>query len=186
MPAPAISLRPATVADQAFLLRVYASTRAAELALTGWDISTCDAFVQMQFNAQATHYRQQWPASEHSVIEVKSGASADHGADCGTHAAGRLWLDRRVDSIHVLDIALLSDWCGQGIGSACLGALLSEASRSGRAVTIHVEQGNPARRLYDRLGFVPVGPQRGLHQMMAWQHPTSAISTPEEACYEQA
>lgn len=178
MSALAVTLRPTSVADQDFLLRVYASTRATELALTGWDESTCDLFVRMQFNAQTTHYRQQWPASDHSVIEVRS-----QGA---THRVGRLWVDRRADAIHVLDIALLPGWCSFGIGTACLERLMSEGAQGGQALTIHVEQGNPARRLYDRLGFQPVGPQRGLHQLMAWRHNAGAKLPREEACYEQA
>ena len=178
MPASAFALRPATAADHGFLLGVYASTRDAELALTGWDEPVCKAFVQMQFNAQATHYRQHWPASEHSVIDALW-----QGA---TRPVGRLWVDRRADAIHLLDIALLPEFCGHGIGGACLARLMGEASQAGKALTIQVEQGNPARRLYNRLGFQPVGPQIGLHQLMAWQFDASADSLTKEACYEQA
>ena len=177
MPAPAFALRPATAADQGFLLGVYASTRAAELALTGWDEPACDAFVQMQFNAQAAHYRAHWPASEHSVIEAL--------AQGARQPAGRLWIDLRADEMHVLDIALLPQWRGLGLGGACLERLMDEASQSGKALTIQVEQGNPARRLYDRLGFQPVGPQQGLHQLMAWPRKAVSDSPKEEACYEQ-
>jgi GNAT superfamily N-acetyltransferase len=178
MTKPVVRLRPVSPADQSFLLCVYASTRAAELALTGWDEPTSDAFVQMQFNAQSTHYSQHWPASEHSVIEVLLQGAAQ--------PAGRLWIDRRADAVHVLDIALLPEWCNHGIGGACLERLMDEASRAGKALTIQVEQGNPARRLYDRLGFQPVGPQLGLHQLMAWQLDAHADSLTKEACYEQA
>lgn len=178
MAKPAVILRPVSQADQDFLLRVYASTRAAELALTGWDEPTGNAFLQMQFNAQATHYRQHWPTSEHSVIEALSRGT--------NQPVGRLWIDRRADSIHVLDIAVLSEFCGHGIGGACFARLMDEASHAAKALTIQVEQGNPARRLYDRLGFKPVGPQLGLHQLMAWQFDASADSLTKEACYEQA
>lgn len=174
----AVTLRPTSVADEDFLLRVYASTRATELALTGWGESACDVFIRMQFNAQATHYRQQWPASEHSVIEVRSQG--------GMHPVGRLWVDRRADAVHVLDIALLPDWRNRGIGATCLGRLMREGSQHDQALTIQVEQGNPARRLYDRLGFQPVGPQRGLHQLMAWRPCASTKLPREEVCYGQA
>lgn len=171
--------RPVQAADGAFLLRVYASTRAEELALTGWDTATCDAFVQMQFNAQLSHYRHHWPQSNHSVIEVM--------AQGARHDVGRLWLDRRADTVHVLDIALLRPWCGRGIGSACLLGLQRDASRRGVAVSVHVEQGNPARRLYDRLGFTPAGPLHGIHQLLSWRHDTDALASPhKETCSEQA
>lgn len=174
----AVTLRPALELDQTLLLRVYASTRTAELALTGWDAVTCSRFVQMQFLAQSTHYRQYWPASEHSVIQVQS--------QDATLPVGRLWIDRRAKSIHVLDIALLPDWRGQGIGAQCLESLMLEASQTGLELTIQVEQGNPARHLYDRLGFQSVGLQHGVHQLMAWRNPASAALPREEACYEQA
>lgn len=176
--APTVSLRTTTLADGDFLLRVYASTRAAELALTGWDDGACRSFVQMQFNAQASHYRQQWPASVDSVIEAQLNSFS--------HPVGRLWVDRRASEIHVLDIALLPEWCGSGIGSACFRRLMREAMHAGKALTIQVEQGNPARRLYDRLGFLPVGAQQGLHQLMSWRGRARAHLPQEEPYYEQA
>lgn len=173
-----VTLRPALESDQALLLRVYAATRTAELALTGWDEMTCSRFVQMQFLAQSTHYRLHWPASEHSVIQVQS--------QDATVPVGRLWIDRRAKAIHVLDIALLPHWRSQGIGAQCLQRLMSEVSQKGDELSIQVEQDNPARRLYDRLGFESVGPQRGLHQLMVWRSPANAALPREEACYEQA
>lgn len=165
--------------DRAFLLRLYGSTRAAELANTGWDAAACEAFVRMQFDAQSTHYRQHWPASAHSVIEVE--------ADGTRQCAGRLWLDWRADTLHLLDIALLPAWCGRGIGSACLTGLQRDAARRGLPVSIQVEQNNPARQLYDRLGFVPVGPLHGIHQLMIWQPETGASApSTKESCREQA
>ncbi len=178
MAQPSVIWREALSADDDLLLRVYASTRAAELAMTDWDSATCDKFVRMQLNAQATHYRQHWPNSEHSVIEVTSQGL--------THAVGRLWVDRRVEEIHVLDIAILPEWCNHGIGGICLARLIDESSQANKALTIHVEQGNPARRLYDRLGFQPVGLQQGLHQFMVWRQTAGALSPTKETCYEEA
>jgi ribosomal protein S18 acetylase RimI-like enzyme len=41
----------------------------------------------------------------------------------------------------------------QGIGTAVMHRLMEEAARAGRAVTLGVVKTNPARRLYERLGF---------------------------------
>lgn len=174
-------LRPVVPGDDDFLLQVYASTRAAELALTAWSAADCDAFVRMQFNAQRTHYRQHWPASEHSVIEV-----VDAGAPA--QAVGRVWLDWRADCLHLLDITLLPAWCGRGLGTAVLRSLQQQAAQRGCALSIQVEQGNPARRLYERLGFEACGAQQGFHQLMRWQPagPFVATSTLQEICSEQA
>ena len=169
------ALRPATAADDDFLQRVYAGTRADELALTRWDATQRKAFVAMQYRAQAAHYQGHWPDAVQSVIVVRQGSAAQD--------AGRLWLDLRADAIHVLDIALLAAFRCQGIGTRCLQTLMQQADTGGRALTIYVEAGNPARRLYDRLGFVPVGQPQGVHQQMAWRR---VVMQSMETCDEQA
>jgi ribosomal protein S18 acetylase RimI-like enzyme len=67
--------------------------------------------------------------------------------------AGRFYVHRGESEIRIIDIALLPEHRGNGIGSALLRALLSEADAGGKSVTIHVERLNPALRLYKRLGF---------------------------------
>ena len=83
----------------------------------------------------------------------------------------------------VNDIALLPEWRGQGLGHQVLQHLMTEARAQGRSVTIYVEAGNPARRLYDRLGFLPEGQREGVHQFMRWHHINSEAL---ESCNEQA
>lgn len=173
------ALRPVTPADQAFLLQVYASTRADELALTGWDTATREAFVRQQAQAQVAHYQGHWPDALHQVISCQD--PGPQGNDW--HDVGRLWLNLHADASHVLDIALLAEWRGRGLGQMVLRRVMREAAACGRDVTIYVEAGNPARRLYDRLGFLPIGQPDGLHQLMRWSHVTI---TPMETCHEQA
>lgn len=170
-----LNVRPADPSDREFLRRVYASTRAEELALTGWSAETCADFVAMQFDAQETHYRQHFPQAVLSVIEVCRGGAM--------LPAGRLWVDRRAGSVHVLDIALLDGFRGQGLGTACLQRLMVEAAARDVPLTIKVERFNPARRLYDRLGFVEDG-EHGMHVQMAWR-PGAVVPT-EELENEQA
>ena len=55
---------------------------------------------------------------------------------------------------------------GRGIGTRILNEIVAEARASGSAVRIYVEKFNPARRLYERLGF-RVTEERGLHVLMA-------------------
>lgn len=114
-------LRPATPADDAWQLAIYASTRADELALTGWNRAQCEAFVAQQHQAQQRHYRQHFPDSICQLILA------------GDAVAGRLWVDTRVDRLHVLDISLLPAWRGQGLGTRCLRALMDAAAATGPA-----------------------------------------------------
>ena len=139
-----ISLRRITSEDEAFLARLYASTREQELAQTNWSEEQKAMFCRMQFNAQTKDYRANYPDASFDVIE-RDGVSA-----------GRLLVRRADDAIHVIDIALLPQYRGAGIGTKLLNDLREEAKAAGKKLSIHVEQFNPARRLYERLGFQQV------------------------------
>lgn len=155
---PPLALRPAGPADAEFLYRVYASTRYEELAPAGWPPEQVEAFLRMQFRAQDAHYRAHFPAAAFDVIFLAG------------EPAGRLYVDRRPDEIRVVDVSLLPEYRGRGAGSALFGALFAEATAAGVPVRIHVEAFNPARRLYDRLGFVPVD-ATGMYHLLEWRPP---------------
>jgi ribosomal protein S18 acetylase RimI-like enzyme len=106
-----------------------------------WDDAQKDAFLRMQFVAQDRWYREQYRQATFEVVLV------------GGELAGRLYVDRGEDEIRIVDIALLPERRGRGIGGALLRDLLAEADAGGKSVTIHVERVNPALRLYERLGF---------------------------------
>jgi len=135
------TLRPIHAGDAELLFAIYASTRAAELAQIGWDDAQKESFLRMQFDAQRTFYENEYPGAEFQIILV-----ADE-------PAGRLFVHRRENEIRIMDIALLPEFRGRGIGTALLTDILAEGERTARPVTIHVESFNPARRLYERLGF---------------------------------
>jgi ribosomal protein S18 acetylase RimI-like enzyme len=139
-----VSLRPATLEDEPFMLRVYASTRADELAPVHWDTATTDAFLRMQFTAQDRAYRERHPHASFDVVLVAG------------EPAGRLYVDRRADAIHVIDIALTPEHRGHGIGSALLEDLLAEGRRDVRPVTLNALRSSRALGLYRRLGFAVV------------------------------
>jgi ribosomal protein S18 acetylase RimI-like enzyme len=149
----AYGLRRVDAGDRDFLLRVYASTREEELRLVDWSDEQKEAFVQMQFVAQDTDYRHNYPDASFDVIEVEG------------EPAGRLYVDRRADDIRVVDISLLPEYRGRGIGTTLLRELLDEGARAAKRVSIHVEKNNPALRLYQRLGFVPVQ-DRGVYLLL--------------------
>ena len=146
-------LRPVVDADRAFLVELYGSTREEELAQVGWDPGTKRAFVEHQFGAQDAHYRANYPGATLDVIEV-DGAPA-----------GRLYVHRGPSDIRIMDIALAPSFRGRGIGTSLLRELMDEADASQRKLSIHVEMNNPARSLYDRLGFEPAG-EHGVYVLM--------------------
>ena len=138
------TLRPAGDADLGFLQRLYASTRAEEVALTGWPVAEQQAFLRMQFEAQHRHYHAHYPDAEYAVV-------CRDGQD-----VGRWYLHRGRDAMIVMDIALLPEWRGRGIGRALMRNAIAESERSATPLGLHVEHHNPARDWYGRLGFVPV------------------------------
>ena len=144
-PLPQVGLRPVTPDDRDFLLAVYASTRDEELRLVPWSDVDRAAFISMQFEAQDAAYRATYPDARFLIITS------------GDDFIGRLYLARLADEIRVIDIAILPGHRGAGIGTRLLKDVLAEAARDGLPVRLHVERRNPARALYERLGFRPVG-----------------------------
>jgi ribosomal protein S18 acetylase RimI-like enzyme len=153
-----VPLRIAGPEDFDFLARVYASTRTEELAPVPWSSEQKAAFLRSQAEAQDKYYRENYTTAEFLVILD------------GDVPVGRLYVDRWPDEIRLMDIALLPEHRGKGLGTRLLRDLQDEARASGLALRIHVERMNPALGLYRRLGFKPVE-DRGVYHLMEWRVP---------------
>src|SRR6516165_10322354 len=90
-----LMLRPVTVEDDQFLLAVYDSTRAEELAQAEWQPGQREAFIEWQFRLQQREYDARFPGAEYSLILINDAR------------AGRIWIGRDSRQIRLLDIALL-------------------------------------------------------------------------------
>jgi len=163
--AAAWTLRPIRPEDQEFLYRVYASTRQEELAVVAWSDAEKDAFLRAQFVAQHRHYLENYPSSVFDVVMVDG------------EPAGRLYLARWPEELRIVDIALLPEYRGRGIGSELLGNVFTEAAGKGLPVRIHVERQSPARRLYERLGF-RLAADRGVYLFLEWQPGQAEVAAP--------
>jgi ribosomal protein S18 acetylase RimI-like enzyme len=151
-----LSLRSITAEDDAFLARVYASTRADELAVTGWTEQLKADFCRSQFDAQSAYYAANYPGASFQIIERDG------------WPVGRLYVDRWEKEIRIVDITLLSEFRGSGIGTKLLRELQDEARQAAKSVTIHVERFNRALTLYQRLGFEQVE-DKGVYLLMEWK-----------------
>ena len=165
---PEVSLRAITDEDEEFLCQVYGSTRADELALTDWDDAQKEAFVRQQFEAQRRHYGESYQGATFQIVLVEG------------QPAGRLYLAHSPDETRIVDLALLPDFRGLGVGSKLLGDVLADAGSRGAFVTIHVERNNPALRLYSRLGFA-LAQDRGVYLFLRWPPPEPAPASPAGA-----
>lgn len=153
-----LTFRHATEADVPFLFRVYATTRAQELAMTPWSDEQKAAFIDAQARAQHADYQRNFANAVWLVVSR------------GAEDIGRLYLQRRERVHHIIDIALLPEHCRKGYGAALLPDLLDEAAAAGKPMEIHVEKFNPAMRLYRRLGFV-TAEEEGIYDLMRWTPP---------------
>ena len=150
-----VSLRSISENDRTFLRSLYHSTRKVEMDMVDWPDQQKIEFLDMQFNAQHQHYQQYYPNATFEIIEY------------GAVPIGRLYLDRRDNEIRIVDIALLPQYCGLGIGSFFLKQIMAEAEQKMSVVRIHVENFNPALRLYKRLEFKHID-TNGVYHLMEW------------------
>mgnify|MGYP002401351137 CR=1 FL=1 len=148
-----LSLREETEHDGGFTVKLYASTRAEELAPVPWSDAEKAAFLAFQHDAQHTHYRRHYPDAGWFIVESEG------------KAVGRLYLERWTREVRIIDIALLPIARGRGYGTALLKDVIDEASAAGKTVSIHVEKMNPAMSLYRRLGFRDVE-DKGVYLLM--------------------
>ncbi|MBC8094270.1 MAG: GNAT family N-acetyltransferase [Akkermansiaceae bacterium] len=158
-----VALRPAQSSDLQFLLQVYGSARADELALTNWTDKQKDQFVRMQFAAQRKFYEENYSGAEYLVILFED------------QPAGRLYLHRREDEIRVMDIALQPEFRRKGIATFLFDQLFAEARRARKPVGIHVEIFNPALRLYEKLGFKKIA-DNGVYHFFQWFPESPAVA----------
>lgn len=142
--------------DEAFLVRLYASTRAAELALVPWTEAQKEFFARLQATAQRQHYRAEYPAAEEFLIYADE------------TPAGRLYVDRRAAEIRLLDFSLLPDFYAGNVGPQVLAPWLAEGAATGKSVTIHLPPGDPLQSLFERLGFALVS-DNGAHRLFEWR-----------------
>jgi GNAT superfamily N-acetyltransferase len=148
-----ISCRPVQHDDAPFLLELYASTRAAELALVSWTVEQQQAFVSMQFAAQQDYYQKQYPGASHEIVLA------------GDRPIGQLYVARLEEEIRIIDFILMPEQRNAGIGSFLLKRLLHEAASAGKVIKIYVEEFNPSLHLFERMGFASVDKQ-GMHLLM--------------------
>ena len=139
------ALRLATPDDQAFLYDLYCSTRSEEIDAWGLEGAARETLLKLQFTARERHFDIAYTGAEHQIIL------------CDDRPIGRILVYRSEIEIRLVDVALLPEHRGSGIGAMLVRALCVEARAAGKPVTLHVSKSNRAGRLYERLGFRVAG-----------------------------
>lgn len=146
-------LRPAQDGDRVFLYRVFESTRAEEFAQTGWSRQRIADLLAEQFSLQDTYYRRHYPDGRFDVVMV------------GERPVGRFYHCWHGSEVRLIDVALLPEHRGAGIGGRLVRALVAHAAAKAMPVVLYVEMHNPVQALYRRLGFETVG-ENGVYLQM--------------------
>jgi GNAT superfamily N-acetyltransferase len=134
-PMVAIELRVALPTDYDFARGVHhAGMRWIAERLFGWD----DA-------AQAEKFARQFVLPEVRVIVM-------HGQD-----VGYLQVAEEPEGLLLKELHIAAPFQKRGIGTEVLRRLLAEARRMGKPLNVGVVKFNPARELYERLGFRIIG-----------------------------
>lgn len=158
-----ITTRPETAEDEAFLRRLNIAVRWNEFAPLPLPADQRVALLQQQFDARHAGYRADYPDADFRIVER------------GGTPVGRFYVHRTKREHCLVDIAILPDHHGQGIGSTLLDIMLAEATHARATAVLRVDHFNPAKRLYLRKGFVEVE-DLGLDALMRWAPPPAGAS----------
>ena len=148
-----ITLRPVEEKDDSFIEAVYRSTREEELKFTNWSELQKNAFVTMQSMAQLAEYKTKFPDAAFQIIVYKK------------KDAGRFYTWENETEIRLIDITVLPQFRGKGIGSFLLGELIKRSNKEQKKISLHADPASPVLELYRRLGFIHIR-NNGRHYYM--------------------
>lgn len=125
-----LAFRQASEADLEFLIALRRLTMWPHFENTGVSINQAEQLERVLYRLDCAH------------IITRDGADV-----------GLFKVVRDADPWELTQIQLLPKYQGQGLGATLIRTLLDEASAAGRCVHLDVLRANPAKRLYERLGF---------------------------------
>jgi ribosomal protein S18 acetylase RimI-like enzyme len=140
-----VELRPTNPDDYDFVFSVHcAAMRSSVEQIYGWDADW-----------QARYFREHFDPARRQIIRY-----------CGNDV-GYISVEEQKTSLFLNSIAILPSYQGRGIGTTLIRRLQHKARTKGVPVTLQVLKVNPARALYERLGFKVTG-ETDTHYRMIW------------------
>ena len=154
-----IHCRPITEGDEPFIRRLITETLFQELAAWAWPEPMREQMLEIQYRVKRQGIAANYATAEVSVIESDA------------TPVGWMVVAAADADLHIVEIAVLPESRGKGFGAAALRAVMKEADRRGVPVRLNVNTGNPAVRLYERLGFRRSGGSEVQDFMVREPHP---------------
>lgn len=159
-----ITLRSALPTDEPFLFDLFVQTRGGELGAWG-DNTQLQSLLTIQYHSQRGAYTTRFPDAEHKIIMFDD------------ELVGQLVVDHSTGKIVLVDISILPERQNKGIGSIILEDLCRLADEQQASIELKVAIINPARRLYEQLGFCGRGSD-GMYEQMERKPWTGGPETP--------
>jgi len=149
-----ILLKSANDDDDKFLREVFFDSRRVELEFSGLPLEQINSLLSMQYAAQKQSYKASFPNSHQFIVKIDN------------KKAGQLLINSEQTAVKIIDIAVLSDFRGKGIGSFLLEKLKSDYEM----INLMVFKMNfGAIRLYEKHGFI-VTADTGSYLEMEWKN----------------
>ncbi len=140
-----VGLRPETAEDLFFLRELYLSVRDGESGFRDLDPSARTAAPEQQFEWQHAQYHAANPHEWFTIVMVDD------------KPAGRFYLVLHAASLRVIDISLLPEFRGHGIGTQQMLNVRAESVRTGLPIRLSVVADDVVRGFYKHLGFRVIG-----------------------------
>jgi ribosomal protein S18 acetylase RimI-like enzyme len=154
MTAPRITGRSETPQDEPFLRRLIMGTVEGQLGAGAWPAGLRETILNVQYQARREAIRSRSPNGESRIILVDGGE------------AGWLCVAELPEETRLVELMVLGEYRGQGIGTAVLRELVARAQATGKPVRLSVDARNAsAMRLYERIGFRSTGSDEVQHFM---------------------
>ncbi|MDB4412531.1 GNAT family N-acetyltransferase [bacterium] len=150
-----VSLRPEAESDSTFVEELVIAIREGEPGFRDLPAEERTSLLKEQVRLQSADYRRKFPQA-HFLIIMASG-----------HPVGRFYIDHTPDRLRIVDLSILPDYQGHGIGHQLMKSVLAEGTRTSLPVRLSVMIGNPALDFYLKLGFVTIDKLES-HLRMEW------------------
>lgn len=118
--------------------------------------SELNNLLEFQYQAQKLDYEKNYPLISNNVILYNG------------ERIGRLLYSTEHGDLHFIELAILTEFRSQGIGTKIIHWFFDKSRETNLPIRFYVEKINPAKRLYERLGFKVVA-DVNTHFQMEWK-----------------
>jgi ribosomal protein S18 acetylase RimI-like enzyme len=149
-----ISRRSESLADEPFLHRLLLERTAQKLGLDHLPAPMREQILTMQVRLRLGSVRANYSDGSSEIILLNG------------QPVGWVFICETRGELRLVEIVVLSECRGQGIGAATIGEIIARAERASKPVRLRVDAMNTsAFRLYERLGFRRTGGDEVQHEM---------------------